>query len=930
MTGTRLCRGLSLAALLLLCAARGAAQVAPSGPWRTLHSQHFRIHFRPAYRAVAVDAAREAERAYALLAAELHPPRGAIDLTLADDSDVPNGFASTSPSNRITVLLPPPVADPGLQDYDAWLRLVIVHELTHVFHLDRALGLWRGLQSVFGRAPGLFPNEYQPSWVVEGLATYYESRFTAAGRADGTFHRELVAADAAAGRARSPWDALYFTRWPGGLAPYAYGSRFFDHVARTAGDSVVPRFMERTARQLIPFRVGRQLRLAGAPRPLAEDWALAIARAVPADTAAAGKRLIGGLRSAPVPRVAPDGRRVAYLYDDGRDMRRLRIAEVPAWRTLRSHAVTGQVSYDWLGDTLVVAQLEFGDRWRLRSDLWRWMPDGAWRRATRGARRIQPRAGGRVLAVLTLSPDDDAPVLAGAPQPPDPPGTTWGAVAPSPDERWVAATRHRDGRWALVRWPAAAPESVTVLAEPSGVVSDPAWTADGGLLYVAEVAGFPQVHRWDEGTEGGGRRVTAEPRGARAPAALADGTLLFTTLAADGWELRAAAPLDLPGAVSAGPAALDSAPAVETRETGYAALPSLRPHFWIPVVLDVDAAGTFFGGVTGGIDALGRYAYLAEGLLTTTPLRAHGGVAVLTHVLGNPTLDFTASSYWDDIGRTGAGREVLLDDLDAALGATFVARRWRGFTSLRLAAEYEGKRFAVAPDTTVTVLCALCLPQDLVGGSLRVAVGHVVTAPLAVSSVRGFVANLLYRRREEQGGDRWSNELRGRLALYARAPPRFGFGHSLLAVRLAAGVIHGPLSQVFAVGGVSSGALDVGLGQSLGGTRIFPVRGYRGGELYGSRAATIAVEYRLPLALVGESLGHLPLGVDRFSLALFGDAGDAWGPGQAGQLLRLRSAGVELVGDLTVSYDLPLRVRVGIAQPADRSARVYAAFATDF
>ena len=111
-------RAATLGAFLLIVAlpTRAETQVDPSGRWRTLHSEHFRIHFRPAYRAVALQAAREAERAYRLLATELHPPRGVVDLMLGDDADTPNGFASVYPSNRITVLLPPPVADPGLQD----------------------------------------------------------------------------------------------------------------------------------------------------------------------------------------------------------------------------------------------------------------------------------------------------------------------------------------------------------------------------------------------------------------------------------------------------------------------------------------------------------------------------------------------------------------------------------------------------------------------------------------------------------------------------------------------------------------------------------------------------------------------------------------------------------------------------------------------
>src|SRR2546425_937698 len=93
-------------------------------------------------------------------------PRGVIDLVLGDDVDVANGATTVFPSSRIYVMLPPPLGDPGLQRFDSWLRLVTVHELTHVFHLDRVGGVWGVLQRVFGRAPGLFPNAFQPSWVI--------------------------------------------------------------------------------------------------------------------------------------------------------------------------------------------------------------------------------------------------------------------------------------------------------------------------------------------------------------------------------------------------------------------------------------------------------------------------------------------------------------------------------------------------------------------------------------------------------------------------------------------------------------------------------------------------------------------------------------------------------------------------------------------
>ena len=224
--------------LFALVLSTPAAAQDPSGTWRTLHTQHFRVHFRPDFRARAVEAAREAERAYRLLSSELHPPRGVVDLTLGDDVDAANGFTTVFPTSRITIFATPPAGDHGLLFFDSWLRLVTTHELTHVFHLDRTRGIWSALQHVFGRAPGLFPNEYQPSWAIEGLATYYESRFTNGGRVRSSFHTQVLAADRAAGASRSPWDAVLFTRWADGIVPYAYGSRFLHSFAGVAGDSV--------------------------------------------------------------------------------------------------------------------------------------------------------------------------------------------------------------------------------------------------------------------------------------------------------------------------------------------------------------------------------------------------------------------------------------------------------------------------------------------------------------------------------------------------------------------------------------------------------------------------------------------------------------------------------------------------------------------
>lgn len=923
-------------ALPCLPVGRAAAQVDPSGSWRTLHTPHFRIHFRPSYRDAAQVEAQEAERAWRVLASELHPPRGVVDITLGDDVDGSNGFTSVVPSSRITIYAPPPAGDHGLLLYDSWLRLVTTHELTHVFHLDRAKGLWGGLQRVFGRVPGLFPNEYQPSWVTEGLATYYESKFTNGGRVRGSFHTQLLAADHAAGASRSPWDALLFTRWADGLVPYAYGSRFFRSLADAAGDSAVPRFVEATSAQLVPFRVGRQVSRAAPGRSLEGQWEQGTEpEARPSAALPEARVLDSGLWTEPVPEVSPDGHRVVYVWDDGKGAGELRVLDALTFRPLATHRVNGGASYDWLGDTLVVAQLDYTSRWQIRSDLYRWVPGALWHRETHGARIVEPASGGGRLAALTLAPAMSRPTVLA---PPAPAGTTWEEVIPSPDGRWMVGSRNAAGRWALVRWPADSPAAARTLLESRGTLADVVWTPSGELWFVADPTGFPQVYRWRD--SGLAEPLTADPRGARAPAALADGTLLYAALTARGWELRHA-PARAGDALVTFPTPLpfDSAPGPPARETGYTMWPSLWPHFWIPLFVNAGPSGRFVGAVTAGSDALGRFSYVADGFIAPHPFRAAGDLTLVSNILGNPTLDLTVSTGWRGLFPPPGAATLTLSELDqnATLGVSFVTRRWRRVASIRVAAELARTQFATIPDTTLAAVCPGCERHTLVGGSVTLALARVVTGALSVSPEDGVSWAATFRRREERGTSRWSNEFRSRLALYAHVPGLGGFAHQVLALRLAAGATGGALGSLFKVGGGSSGTLGLIFGQALGATRVFPVRGYRYGELLGQRAATGTLEYRVPLALLGHSLGHLPFGADKLWLNVFADVGDAWNLGASAALTRLRSSGLELASALTVSYDFPLTVRLGVAEPLatppsgdPRRPRVYAALASDF
>src|SRR5438445_12972684 len=121
------------------------------------------------------------------------------------------------------------------------------------------------------------------------------------------------------------------------------------------------------------------------------------------------------------------------------------------------------------------------------------------------------------------------------------------------------------------------------------------------------------------------------------------------------------------------------------------------------------------------------------------------------------SLDSSAWTSWADLGSPPSAPNVTLSELDryAALGASFVTRRWRSLASVRLAAELERFDYVTIPDTALAAVCPGCDAQSLVGGSVTLTLARLVNGALSISSEDGFAWSATYRRREEPGTSRW-------------------------------------------------------------------------------------------------------------------------------------------------------------------------------
>lgn len=904
------------ACALLPPAARG--QVDPSGEWRTWHTEHFRVHAKAALADHAREAGREAERAYAALTTELKPPRNRIDLVVGDDVDFSNGFATVLPSPRITVNLAAPATKNSTSIYDSWLRLVITHELAHIFHLDRAGGIWGVLQKLFGRAPGLFPNTYQPGWVSEGIATYYESRFTGAGRLRGGYHDQVLRSASQSGTWPGPGDAVRANMsWPAGVRPYAWGSHFFDSQRRLHGDSVVPRFVERTSRQLNVFRVSGPMEGAGG-ESVGDGWQRIRPPTTPVPRP--DQVLVRGLRANPKPRVSPERKRIAFVRDDGMSDPHIIVRDMRTGSHIASHRVTSPGDLAWVGDTLYVTQMEYLSPVEARSDLYRWVPGEHWARVSKGGRHtsvfsagdsrvglVSLRGGAKSVGTLTYP----ATAVAGLPVPSH--ATDWGRIAVSPDGRWVAAARHASGQWDIVLWPAEHPDRYRLVTDDASFDADPIWSIDGKqLLFSSERFGLPQILAYDI-EAGRTARLTNEPAGARNPGDLGDGSFIFVTLFGDGYavarQLRSRDALPEGATISEHRSAVE-VPDVEQRETAYSPWPSLRPHFWIPLAHDEASAGLFLGALTLGVDAIGRTQYSA--VLTAAPeQRRVEGVFYLAHKRWRSwTAEIAAGQTWDHdpFLVDGAIVPISFRERAAELGLKYQWLRWRSGVGLRLKGFLEND---VLINEGVDPLPFTPANPVFAGGALSVSAASMSRPALSISPENGVsVQGVLMHRWQVDGSQYQSHEVRGTVSGYL-ALPLPGFSHWVLAASVAGGKTGGTAPTTYSIGGESGEIVELIPGTALGsGRRTFQMRGYRAVGGF-TRAVVGVAEMRIPVVLAARGVPGLPLFVDRVSFNVFGEVGNAWREGERANLAGLKDVGGEAAVDLGVGAGLKLRVRVG-------------------
>lgn len=256
--------GLALAAALAVVVLSSHAWAIgdPALDWRTVESKHFRVHHPNTLAPLAERVILICESIHDPLTDELaHTPRTKTEIVITDDVDSSNGSATALPFNTVRLYATAPEDLSVLGDNDDWLLDLITHEYTHILHIDNITGPAAIINAVLGKSYA--PNQVQPRWIIEGLATLIESRKSSAGRMRSTYFDMFIRADVLENRIAG-LDVMSSgaMRWPNGNIWYLYGSRFLGWISDVYGPNTMRAVSADYGGNTFPWAINRSIRRA--------------------------------------------------------------------------------------------------------------------------------------------------------------------------------------------------------------------------------------------------------------------------------------------------------------------------------------------------------------------------------------------------------------------------------------------------------------------------------------------------------------------------------------------------------------------------------------------------------------------------------------------------------------------------------------------
>lgn len=916
----------------------------------TIETEHFVIHYYDPLEDVARRVAAVAERSHKVLAPTLdHAPDEKTIIVVVDDTDSANGFAGVLPRNAIQLFATGPGSFTELDDHDDWLYGLTLHEYTHIVHLDTMAGLPTVYNRIFGKTWA--PNQVMPRWVIEGIATYEESKRSAGGRNRGTrFDQFIRTARHADNDLRIDEIGGAPRRFPRGNAAYIYGSHFLRYVFDRYGDDTLREMSHTSGRHPVPFAINRQIaKVVGKPfTELYGDWKGYLRDRYGMQEMAAERRgLVTGRRLTDTAEInffaqySDDGREIYWLQSDGYRRPHVRAMAVgaDASRARDVAQLEAMGPFDVLPDGSFV--LEQGGRVYRRQyafqDLFHWdAKTGALTALTHGRRARDPAVSpdGRriafsknevsesVLAVMDAAPHAAHSVVWRGQRYDQAYQPAW-----SPDGTRIAFSAWRRGGYRDILVVELASGAVEEITHDRAIDMNPAWSADGRVLYFdSDRTGISNVYAWDT-RERSLYQVTNVLGGAFRPNPSPDGTRLVFDAAVpaggyDLFELEVDRARWLPARDYVDdrppPTVIRDDEATVSARRPYRALETLAPRTWTLQTVFGDRPSATLQ--TGGADAFNLHAWqLAVGTeyetgdLDVSAFYAYNGL--------RPSLRFAAARTIGERGGyrvDGVPTTYRQEDWSATV-STSIPFEARPDASWTASLDYDVDWFRPVDEPMLTLDPSERVPVRPLtdyfqaGVGLRVAYSRVRGVTYGLGPTSGFDVSAGLRFDHPALGATYRNVT----VSYATSTFRRLWGETpVIAARLTGSLRAGDIARTggFGLGGVPPQDIVRAIVDSTRAGVTGYLRGYEPRDVTGNQFHLANLEYRQEVWRIDRGFATLPFYVRRLHLALLSDLGTAFdGEFDADRHFRA-SVGGALRLDALFGYFVPGTFEVGAAR----------------
>ncbi|MBI2067749.1 MAG: PD40 domain-containing protein [Deltaproteobacteria bacterium] len=916
---------------VLLSTPLQAATYDPSLEWRTVTTEHFFIHYHKGLEVVAERMTVIAEEVYQILSERFDArPWGRTHLILADNHDAANGFATVLPYNHVSLRIASPTPDTVIGDYDEWLRELFTHEFTHIIHISDTRYPAKALQFLFGKL--IAPNGVAPGWVVEGMATYFETVETSRGRGRSTytdmvlrtdiFNDQFLHLDEMAGTQYS---------WPAWRAMYLYGVGFWQYLADTYGTEKITEFSHRYGRSLWLFSLNNKARKVFGKSfyELWAEWRAALSKRYASVREVTEKM---GLRegeswpplkrgeSLERPLFSADQQKMIYYYDSLHHYPELRIHDLKTDEVnhyLRKKKVA-QFDLAPDGESLVYARSGKHKRYYEYSDLHLLnLKTRKSKQLTKGKRVRDPdfspdgkkivcvvqETGRSRLAFFDLEKKEfeERPKLSEQDLAREYNNPRW-----SPDGKWVAVSIHEKGErdiW-LINTENNDQKRIT---NDVAMDTSPAWGNGESVYFSSDRSGIPNIYRYDLAS-GHTSQITNVLTGAFNPTVSPDGQVAFQYYNGRGFEIRSlsiTSPL-IKEVTSLPPLRVrgekvnnnsDSGRGALSQARSYSPFPTLLiPRYLVPSAAFIDNA-FFFSATVDNFDPLVRHYWQGTGTFRSDN-QFLGYDLAYSYNRFYPSFFAGSSFYSVHFGNiTQTTSDYFEKRLRGFGGVSFPVGKQR--FSLSYFFENRSEESGLDPAFRLLTL------GHYAGVSARYRIASKEQTRAAISVEEGYSLTLngelaarIFGTDENLEQQVFWGDLRNYLHLGA---------HHVIALRGAGGVT---LGDELAQG-------NFGLGGSLGespfagsSTRVFTLRGLPLVSFSQDRAWVASAEYRIPLFYLERGFGTLPLAMNAGHMALFADLGDIYA--RSGNSFRpMLGVGAELRAEFVLGYFMPIQGRLG-------------------